>query len=318
MQRLSTFVAISSFAFVFSTAANAACPTYHTLSNGSTADATQVMDNFSYVLTCPTIVNNGSGDADVNVLNNSSASNASSRVTVTNGTSSGLLVQYGTGYTASGILRQDGTLVYGNGAGGLTLDTGTTQPIYFGINGIEVARLTASDFHVGANTNQDTSLSVANGNTGSIANARLTLSNGTSSGLLVQYGSNYTTFGMLRQDGTLVFGNGAGGLTLDTGAAQPIYFGVNSSEVARFNTNGYLLVGYTSSNGAYKLQVNSQIFATSSTIATSDRRLKNDLGSPSANFSRRRSRYRPICTHAKITRSMACARVIGRRTGSKY
>lgn len=42
----------------------------------------------------------------------------------------------------------------------------------------------------------------------------------------------------------------------------------------RFDANGYLLVGYTSSNGAYKLQVNSQIFATSSTIATSDGRYK--------------------------------------------
>jgi len=42
-------------------------------------------------------------------------------------------------------------------------------------------------------------------------------------------------------------------------------------------TNGYLLVGYTSSNGAYKLQVNSQIFATSATIATSDARYKTNV-----------------------------------------
>jgi hypothetical protein len=40
-----------------------------------------------------------------------------------------------------------------------------------------------------------------------------------------------------------------------------------------------LLVGYTSSNGAYKLQVNSQIFATSSTIATSDGRYKENVNS---------------------------------------
>jgi hypothetical protein len=36
-------------------------------------------------------------------------------------------------------------------------------------------------------------------------------------------------------------------------------------------------VGYTSSNGAYKLQVNSQIFATSSTIATSDKNYKENV-----------------------------------------
>jgi hypothetical protein len=38
-----------------------------------------------------------------------------------------------------------------------------------------------------------------------------------------------------------------------------------------------LLVGYTSSQGAYKLQVNSQIFATSSSIATSDGRYKENV-----------------------------------------
>ena len=41
--------------------------------------------------------------------------------------------------------------------------------------------------------------------------------------------------------------------------------------------NGYLLIGYTTSNGAYKLQVNSQIFATSGTIATSDGKYKKDV-----------------------------------------
>lgn len=40
---------------------------------------------------------------------------------------------------------------------------------------------------------------------------------------------------------------------------------------------GYFLIGYTSSNGAYPLQVNGQIFATSSTIATSDGRYKKDI-----------------------------------------
>lgn len=46
---------------------------------------------------------------------------------------------------------------------------------------------------------------------------------------------------------------------------------------ARFDANGYYLIGYTTSNGAYNLQVNSQIFATSSTIATSDGRYKENV-----------------------------------------
>jgi hypothetical protein len=45
----------------------------------------------------------------------------------------------------------------------------------------------------------------------------------------------------------------------------------------RIDSSGNLLVGYTTSNGAYKLQVNSQIFATSSTIATSDMRYKENV-----------------------------------------
>lgn len=41
--------------------------------------------------------------------------------------------------------------------------------------------------------------------------------------------------------------------------------------------SGNVLVGYTSSNGAYKLQVNSQIFATSATVATSDGNYKTNV-----------------------------------------
>jgi len=57
------------------------------------------------------------------------------------------------------------------------------------------------------------------------------------------------------------------------------YYGNGSTtvEAARIDSSGNLLVGYTSSNGAYKLQVNSQIFATSSTIATSDARYKQNV-----------------------------------------
>jgi hypothetical protein len=41
--------------------------------------------------------------------------------------------------------------------------------------------------------------------------------------------------------------------------------------------NGYALIGYASSQGAYSLQVNSQIFATSATIATSDGKYKANV-----------------------------------------
>ena len=59
--------------------------------------------------------------------------------------------------------------------------------------------------------------------------------------------------------------------------AYPMVFATNNTERARIDSSGNLLVGYTSSNGSYKLQVNSQIFATSAIIATSDARYKTNV-----------------------------------------
>jgi hypothetical protein len=50
-----------------------------------------------------------------------------------------------------------------------------------------------------------------------------------------------------------------------------------STEAMRINRAQELLIGYTADNGAYKLQVNSQIFATSATVATSDGRYKENV-----------------------------------------
>jgi hypothetical protein len=63
----------------------------------------------------------------------------------------------------------------------------------------------------------------------------------------------------------------------DTGSSAIFQFNNAGAERMRIDGNGYLLVGYTGSNGAYKLQVNSQIFATSSSIATSDGRYKENV-----------------------------------------
>jgi hypothetical protein len=49
------------------------------------------------------------------------------------------------------------------------------------------------------------------------------------------------------------------------------------TQAMTLDASGNLLIGYTISNGSYKLQVNSQIFATSSTIATSDARYKENV-----------------------------------------
>lgn len=64
----------------------------------------------------------------------------------------------------------------------------------------------------------------------------------------------------------------------NSGTASAMLFQIgNGLEAARLDASSNLLVGYTTSNGSYKLQVNSQIFATNATIATSDRRYKKDI-----------------------------------------
>ena len=70
---------------------------------------------------------------------------------------------------------------------------------------------------------------------------------------------------------------GPGNLRLGTDGAYNIFFHTNATQQAAINSSGYLLVGYTTSNGAYKLQVNSQIFATSASIQTSDGRFKENV-----------------------------------------
>jgi hypothetical protein len=85
--------------------------------------------------------------------------------------------------------------------------------------------------------------------------------------------STNTSYRVALIDGVRGGDNNSGYLTFSTG------FTTAPSERMRITQDGYLLVGYIASNGAYKLQVNSQIFATSATIATSDGRYKENVTS---------------------------------------
>ncbi|MEI9887051.1 MAG: DUF2793 domain-containing protein [Rhizomicrobium sp.] len=158
----------------------------------------------------------------------------------------------------------------------LTYNGTSVVTIGNGLVGINMAPSNVLD--IAQTQNGGAVIGLANASAGTAAYAGLQLVNANGAGTgssLYQLGSGFTTGGINRQDGTKLQGGGAGGLTLNTGAAQPIYFGINSSEVARLDTNGYLLAGFTSSNGAYRIQCNSQMFATNATIATSDLTRKN-------------------------------------------
>ncbi len=59
--------------------------------------------------------------------------------------------------------------------------------------------------------------------------------------------------------------------------ATRLVFAIGAIERMRMDSSGNVLIGYTTSNGSYLLQVNSQIFATNATIATSDGRYKENI-----------------------------------------
>lgn len=123
------------------------------------------------------------------------------------------------------------------------------------------------------------SVSIKNASNGTAAYSELMAVNLNTNTLTARmYGASYTTSGIQRQDGGLLASNGAGGLTIGTTFAAPIYGIINSAEVFRVNTAGELNLGFgATDNGAYLLQVNSQIFATNATVATSDATLKSEL-----------------------------------------
>jgi hypothetical protein len=75
-------------------------------------------------------------------------------------------------------------------------------------------------------------------------------------------------------------GAGSGGLYIGTRGASGIirFASGDRTERMRLNSAGELTIGYgATDNGAYKLQVNSQIFATNATIETSDIRFKENI-----------------------------------------
>ena len=117
-------------------------------------------------------------------------------------------------------------------------------------------------------------MDVQSGSSPTIRIRNTNLAAGNVSKLLFEGTNNFSgTSTSFIQSIALSAGNSNTALVFGTNAAG----GGSATEVMRIDDSGNLLVGYTSSNGSYKLQVNSQIFATSSTIATSDAKYKTNV-----------------------------------------
>jgi len=102
---------------------------------------------------------------------------------------------------------------------------------------------------VAKSDNTVVNVGITNANTGTSAQTRLRLNNsGSNFGTITHTGGSFTTSGVYRQDGTYVYGNGAGGLSLITGASQPIYFATGNTERMRIGNDGNTSIGTTSTN----------------------------------------------------------------------
>ena len=66
-------------------------------------------------------------------------------------------------------------------------------------------------------------------------------------------------------------------LMIGTDNSSPIKFATNNTVKAQITSGGEVWIGYTTDQGAYPLQVNGQIFATNATIATSDKKFKENV-----------------------------------------
>lgn len=96
-------------------------------------------------LTNLTLVLSSTGTLSETITNGNGGVAADSRYILNNGTSVATFALNGTGYTTSGIFRQDGAYVYCNGAGGLTIDAAHASGIvYIACNNSEIVQITTS------------------------------------------------------------------------------------------------------------------------------------------------------------------------------
>lgn len=193
---------------------------------------------------------------------------------------SGTLTALGNTTTGSGsiVLATSPTIAAPTLTGNTTLP-GAGQISSVGNIGIGMTPVNPLD--ITKTQNASSIISLLNASTGTGASSTITATNGTSTANFRQYGTGFTTTGIQRADGTIIFGGGGGGLTVTTSVAQPIYFGVNLVQVGEFATTGNLLINTTTDDGVNKLQVSGGIKATNITATGAARVLATNTSGQS-------------------------------------
>jgi hypothetical protein len=217
------------------------------------------------------ITQNQNAESKINLLNSSAGTGAISGLWLQNGTHTALMRMNGASYTTSTVFRQDGMLLYSDGAGGLSLITGAAQPIYFGINSVEKMRLDASgNFGIGITPSAWNTFNAAQVGLLSIAS----YTNGDtdiSSNLYYNSGWKYIGTGRSAQI-KLDSSTGGGDIKFLVDATGGTAAGATAgTEAARFDSSGNLLVGTTTSSD--RLVVNGNNGIRISGISTGNRAL---------------------------------------------
>jgi hypothetical protein len=123
---------------------------------------------------------------------------------------------------------------------------GSTNITAAGLVGIGMTPSNVLD--ITQSVNGPSKINLLNNSAGTAVYASMEVNNGTSSGAFAQFGAGYTPSAVYRANGTYLASRGAGGLTINTEGAYPIYFGIGSVEKMRLDASGILGIGITPSS----------------------------------------------------------------------
>jgi len=100
------------------------------------------------------ITQSQNGTSIAQLLNNSGGASAASSFRLSNGSATSQITLWGSGFSSTGLLAQNGLFIANGGAGGITFDAQSSAPIIFATNDTERGRFgTDGSFLVGGTTN---------------------------------------------------------------------------------------------------------------------------------------------------------------------
>lgn|GEM_PF-5882032 len=142
----------------------------------------------------------------------------------------------------SGNLSNIGTY---NGSGNITTTGGVLTVQGTGTNTFSGGASFGSTIFIYSNANASTGIYISNTNGGTGAASMLQATNGTGNAFSGIGGTAYG-YAILQNRAVVASDSGTAGIGISTLSAQPIAFGINTTEVARFTTSGSLQLGVPS------------------------------------------------------------------------